>query len=208
MWLSGLGFTVMGLVSRVSLANNSNAGAWLSCLLLHCSQDRSGGVLDCMSPTPMSPKITYILTFPSISLEYFLRAIWNNVSWASFLILSQKTVKAQLTLCTLFIFSWHNLSFQLSLNKNRRKKKKKKQKTLNYTFSQSPNLTYLFTSKAFGYCKHSGLRKGKYLLAEFTFFLCAFEMYSFYPVFFRNPSVYRHAKLASGLSNSLWPSGL
>jgi len=140
MWLSVLGFTVMGLVSRVSLANNSNSGAWLSCLLLHCSQDRFGGVLDCLSPTPMSPKITYILTFPSISLEYFLRAIWNNVSWASFLILSQKTLKAQLTLCTLFVFSWQNLSFQLSLNKNRRKKQNKTK--LNYTFSQSPNLTF------------------------------------------------------------------
>ena len=68
------GFTVTGLVARLSLASHSNSGAWLSCLLLHCSAKTDSQVcLIACPPPPLHQK--YILTFPSTSLEYFLRAI-------------------------------------------------------------------------------------------------------------------------------------
>ena len=54
-------------------------------------------------------KITYILTFPSTSLEQLLRAIWNAVSCAIVLILSQIKLKSQLSRCAFFC-SWQKKS--------------------------------------------------------------------------------------------------
>ena len=47
-------------------------------------------------------KITYILTSLLNSLEQFLRAIWNVVSWAAFLILPQMKLNSQLSHCAFF----------------------------------------------------------------------------------------------------------
>ena len=57
-------------------------------------------VLDCMY-SPFT-KITYILTSLLNSLEQFLRAIWNVVSWAAFLILPQMKLNSQLSHCAFF----------------------------------------------------------------------------------------------------------
>ena len=55
----------------------------------------------CLYPT--FTKITYILSFPSTSLEQFFRVIWNPIAWAIVLIL------VQIKLATfMYIFlSWH-----------------------------------------------------------------------------------------------------
>lgn len=152
----------------------SNSRAWLSCSLLHCSHM----IRRCAWLHAPHPYVTKnYIHGPRLSFYFFEKfsELYETVSWASFLILSQKTFKAQLTLGKPFVFSRHNLSFRLSLNKNRKK-------TQQLCFF--PNLqTSPIASKACRYCKHSGLRKQKYVLAEFAFFLCAFEMYLFYPVF-------------------------
>ena len=53
-------------------------------------------------------KITYILPFPTTSLEQSLGAIWSAVSWAAVLILPPIKLNSQLsTLCFFFFFlSW------------------------------------------------------------------------------------------------------
>ena len=52
-------------------------------------------------------KITYILTFLPPSLEQFLRAFWNAVSWAIVLILPQIKLDSQLSRSAIF-FGWQN----------------------------------------------------------------------------------------------------
>ena len=57
-------------------------------------------VLDCMYS--LFTKITYILTFPSVPLEQYRRAILNVVSLAIVLILPQVKLNLQLSFCATF----------------------------------------------------------------------------------------------------------
>ena len=58
-------------------------------------------VLGCMY-SPFT-KITYILIFLPASLEQFLRAIWDAVSWAAVLILPQIKLNSLLSCCAFFL---------------------------------------------------------------------------------------------------------
>ena len=50
-------------------------------------------------------KITYRLTFGPVSLQQFLRAIWNTVSQAIVLILPPIKLNSQLSLCAFFFLT-------------------------------------------------------------------------------------------------------
>ena len=52
-------------------------------------------------------KITYILTFLFTTLEQFLRALWNAVSWAIVLILPQIKLNLQLSHCAFYKRKYH-----------------------------------------------------------------------------------------------------
>ena len=65
-------------------------------------------VLDCVY-SPFT-KITYILTFPPVSLEQFFRSIWNAVSWAVVLIFPRIKLNSQLSCCGFFSVNTRHFS--------------------------------------------------------------------------------------------------
>ena len=85
------------LVSRKTLKS-------FSVLTAPCDQQKTSAknyVLDCMY-SPFT-KITHILTFSPASLEQFLRAISDAVSWAAVLILPPVKLNLQLSHCVFFL---------------------------------------------------------------------------------------------------------
>ena len=64
---------------------------------------------------PLSPKSHIYTDLPSTSLEQFLRAICNAVSWAIVFILSEIKLNSQLSMLCIF-FKVSTIYFIISLN--------------------------------------------------------------------------------------------